>query len=231
MAATGGDVGRADNTGLGVVGVVVQGVGGEVHVFVAHTHVEVKDGNLRLGVVLAPVGDEGRTAVNHLAALEEIGVVIQTVEVQTVGIQGRTAVLKHDIAAGNGHLVITVVEGVLADQREGVALDHLHMTEGFEGVATLVEVGTVAVQRSTFMTKLHLTVKYLCFGILPLVVVQHVGMDQVDALILLLRSTTGPLLRGITQRAGETNHQKQRQQIERPISHHLSILTSHLTHP
>ena len=39
---------------------------------------------------------------------------------------------QHHVIASTGHLFITIIIGIIADQREGVALVHLHMTKGLE---------------------------------------------------------------------------------------------------
>ena len=198
--------------------IVVERVGREVHILVAHLHVEVKYRQLRLGIVLPPVGDECRLAVNHLAALEEIGIVVKTVEVQTVGIERRPSVLQLHVASRNRHLVVAVVEGVLREQRERISLIHTHMAEGLEGVGSLVEEGAVAMQRGPFVAELHLAVQYLCVTVLVHVVVQHVGMDEVDPLVLhlWLSGAARTLLGSIRKGAGIGCQQREQQQIKKP---------------
>ena len=203
MALAGGDVSWADNLRRRGTGIVIQRVGSQVHILGTHLDVEVEDGHLRLRVILAPVGDERRLAVNHLSAFKEVGVVVDAVEVQTVGIEGRSTVLQLDVIARDGHLVVAVVEGIVAEQREGVALVHLHVAEGLERVAGLIEIGAVAMQRRPLVTELHLTVQYLRLPVLELVVVQNVGVNQIDVLVLGLSGTARLLLGGRSGGGGE----------------------------
>ena len=87
------------------------------------------------------------------------------------------------------HLLIAIIIGIFTHQREGVALEHLHMAESLERVAGFVEIGTVAVQSGTLMGELYLAVQDGGIGVLILVEVEHVGMNQVDTCILYLGLT------------------------------------------
>ena len=184
MALAGGDVGGADDMGQGGAGVIVQGVGGQEELRAAHLHVVVEDRHLALCVVLAPVGGEGGVAVDHLAALKEVDIVVEAVEVEAVGVEGGLAMLQHHVMTGTRHLLVALVEGIVAEQREGVALIHLHMAEGLEGVAGLVEIGTVAVESRALVGEVHLAVEDGGVAVLQLVVVEQVGMDEVDTVVL-----------------------------------------------
>ena len=63
------------------------------------------------------------------------------------------------------------------------------MAESLERVAGFVEIGTVAVQSGTLMGELYLAVQDGGIGVLILVEVEHVGMNQVDTCILYLGLT------------------------------------------
>ena len=193
MTLARGDVGGSDDMGHGVAVVVVEGVRGDEELGTLHLHVVVEDRHLRLRVVLAPVRGECGVTVDHLASLEEIGIVVETVEVEAVGIKGGLAVLQHYIITGTSNLIVTVVVGVVAEERERVALIEFHMTKGLEGVADLVEIGTVAIETCPLMGEVHLTVEDRGVGIQALVVVEHVGVDEVDAGVLNLRPSGGTL--------------------------------------
>ena len=98
---------------------------------------------------------------------------------------------QHHIIAGTCHLLVTIVVGIVAKQREGITLIHLHMTESLERVAGLIEIGTVAIQTSSLMSEVNLTIKDGSIGILSLIVVQHIGMHQIYTGILSLGLTSG----------------------------------------
>ena len=214
-------------------GVVIKCIGGEEELGALHLNIVVEYRHLCLGVVLAPVGGERGLAVNHLSALEEVGVVVKTVEVETIGIKRGLFVLKHHVIAGAGHLLVAIVIGIIAEQREGVALIHLYMAESLERVAGLVEVGTIAIKAGSLVGKMHLAIEYGGIGILGLVVVQHIGMNQINAgvlrLLSLTRSRTTALLLLCKSR-----HQSQRkgkkQYVNERLSH-SSLLTPHFTQP
>jgi hypothetical protein len=58
------------------------------------------------------------------------------------------------------------------------------MAEGLKGVAGLIEVGTVAIQSGTDMSKMHLTIQDGRVRILILVEMKYIGMNEIDPLIL-----------------------------------------------
>ena len=65
------------------------------------------------------------------------------------------------------------------------------MTKGLKRVGGLVEIGTVAIESCPLMGEMHLAVEDSGIGIDPLVVVEHVSVDEVDAGVLNLRPTGG----------------------------------------
>ena len=218
MAGAGGDMRRTDDVGPRGPRVVVERVGGEVELLVLQAHVEIEDGLLRVGMVLAPVGGERHGAIDELAALEEIAEVVHAVVVERVGIERRLAVLEHHIVAGLRQLVVAVVVGILAGEAEGVALHHTHMAEGLEGVRLLVEMGTVAVEVGTLMAEMDMAVEHLRVTVAVLVVVQVVGVYEIDALVFLggLRLLARGSLLG--RGHGEREGHHRRQQKERDIA-------------
>ena len=211
MAVAGDDVGGADDMGHGEARVVIERVGGQIKVLVAHLHVVVEDRHLRLRVILAPVGRQRGALVHHLASFEEIGIVVEAVEVQRVGIERRLAVLQHHVIACLRHLVVTIVVGVVGEERERVALVYLNMSEGLEGVGLLVEVGAVAVEAGADVGEVDVAVQNLCIAVLVLVVVQPVGMHEIDPLVLRLCRTASPFL-GSKGKGADTECQHTEQQ-------------------
>ena len=100
---------------------------------------------------------------------------------------------EYDIVTGTGYLLIAVVVGIVAEEWECVTLVHLHITEGLKGVGGLVEIGTVAIEPCPLMGEVHLAIKDSSIGIDPLVVMKHVGVDEIDAGVLNLRLAGGAL--------------------------------------
>ena len=151
-------------------------------------------------MVFPPVAGQRRLAVHQFAALEEVAKAIHAVIVEGVGIERRLTMLQHHVATGLRQLVVAVIEGVVAGQAQGVALYHLDMSEGLKRIGLLIEVGTVAVEVRPHMAKVHAAVQHLSVAIAILVVVQVVGMYQVDTFVLhhrlLARSTLARRLHG-----------------------------------
>ena len=73
-------------------------------------------------------------AVNKLATLEKVGKVVDAVVVERVGVESLCTVLQHHIVASVHHLVGSVVVGIVACQRQGVALLEMHMSESLHRV-------------------------------------------------------------------------------------------------
>ena len=91
---------------------------------------------------------------------------------------------KHHISAGISHLVVAVVVGIIAHQRQRVALTEPHVSESVERVGALVEISTVAGQVSPFMAERHLSFHNLRIRHTSiLVVAQFVGMQKINALV------------------------------------------------
>lgn len=143
-----------------------------------------------------------------------------SVVVQAVGIEGCLAVFEHHLPSGHGHLVVAVIIGILAKEREGVALIHLYITKGLEGVRGLIKVCAVAKQFCSIMPKLYVAVKNLRVGILELVVRQYVGMHKIDPIViglLYMSSTLFFLWRRHSERNAHNKSHRQKQNL--PLSH------------
>ena len=181
--------------GQRLAGVVIERVGGDAVVGRVQLHVIVEHGALGVGVVLAPVGAEAVLTVDELSAPEEIGRVVEAVIIETVGVEGLSAMAQHDVLAGLHHLAHAVVPGVVTGQRQRVALPEPHMAEGAERVGGLEIIGTVAHQCGALVTELHMSLGNLRLGIGTVhIILQHVGMDEVDAVVN--SRTASPLPRG-----------------------------------
>ena len=58
------------------------------------------------------------------------------------------------------------------------------MSEGFEGVCFLIEIGAVAGEQRSFVEERHIAVENLCPGMFAILVeAQHVGMFQIHTLV------------------------------------------------
>ena len=124
--------------------------------------------------------------------------------------------LQHDIVACPRHLLIAVVVGIVADKRERISLIHPHVSEGLKGVAGIVEIGTVTVEPCPLMGEVHLTVKNCRIGIDSVIVVEHIGMNEIDTSVLNLRLTgrtpglTFAFLGSSRTQSGQQGHNQQK---------------------
>jgi hypothetical protein len=80
------------------------------------------------------------------------------------------------------------------------------MPKGLKGVRLLVEVGTIAKQVCTLVTKMYITMQHLCIAVAILVVVQIVRMYQVYTFILHLFITWSTLTLWLRSK-GNSQHQ------------------------
>ena len=110
----------------------MQGVGGEQEVLVFQMDVEVEDSLARIGVVLPPVAGQRIVFVHHFSPFEEIAEVVEAVVVEAVGIEFRAAMGQQHVVAHTGKLVAAVIEGIVAIERQGVALAQFDVPEGFK---------------------------------------------------------------------------------------------------
>ena len=94
---------------------------------------------------------------------------------------------EHHVVTGLCQLGVAIVVGIVADEAEGVALYHPDVSKSLEGVGEIVEMCAVAIEVGTHMTEVYLAMHYLCSVVAELVVVQVVGMNKIDALVLLHR--------------------------------------------
>ena len=81
-------------------------------------------------------------------------------------------------------LVVTVVVRIVTEQLQGVALQHLDVSEGLERIGLFVEVGTVTIEVSAHVPEMDIAMQHLGITILKLVVVQVVSMYQIDPFVL-----------------------------------------------
>ena len=91
------------------------------------------------------------------------------------------------------------------------------MSEGFERVGGFIEIGAVAIEASTLVSEVDLTVEDGGVGIQALVIVEHIGMNKIYTGILNLRPTgwaLGLSFLGISVETGVTHqYTRQSQQI------------------
>ena len=174
--------------------VVIERIGGKEEFRTLHLNVIVEYRHLTLGIVFAPIRGELSVAVDHLSTFEEIRIVIEAVEVEAISIKCGLTMFQYHIVSRSGHLFVTIVISIVADQREGVALQHLYVSESFKRVASFIEIGTVAVQSCALMGEMNLTIQNRSIWILVLVEVKHVSMYQIDAGVLHLCLTWLALL-------------------------------------
>ena len=167
--------------------VVMQGVGGDMILAREHLHSIIERGFTRCRAVCTPVAHQAVLAVYQFAALEEVGKTVHAVVVERVGIESLLAMLQHDVLAGVHHLLGTVVVGMVARERESVALGEAHVSECLNRVLHLKEVGAVAPQLHSGVLEMHLALDYLGprHGS-PLVVTQLVGMYKIHAFVCFL---------------------------------------------
>ena len=58
------------------------------------------------------------------------------------------------------------------------------MSESLEGIGLFIEVSTITIKIGTHMAKMNVTMQHLGITILELVIVQIVGMNQIDSFVL-----------------------------------------------
>ena len=109
--------------------------------------------------------------------------------------------------AGTRQLVGAVVEEHIRDQGQCIALIHVDIAEGIEGVGLLVVEGAVAGEDDIIVTEADMTHKDLGIAVQALVVVELIRVQQMDKGAFL--SGLGALLLG--RRKGEKGSLKQEQ--------------------
>ena len=138
------DSGRTYDVGYLRAGVVMQGVGGDMVLAREHLDSIIERSLARCRAVCTPVAHQAVLAVYQFATLEEVGKTVHAVVVERVGIQGLRAMLQHYVLAGVHHLLGTVVVGMVARERESVALGEAYVSECLNRVLHLKKVGAVA---------------------------------------------------------------------------------------
>ena len=162
----------------------MQGVGGDMVLAREHLDSIIERSLARCRAVCTPVAHQAILAVYQFATLEEVGKTVHAVVVERVGIEGLRAMLQYHVLAGMHHLLCSVVVGMVAGEREGVALLEAHVSESLNRVLHLKEVGAVAPQLHSGVRKMYLALEYLGprHGS-PLVVTQLVGMYKIHAFV------------------------------------------------
>ena len=159
---------------------------GRYDLFVAqHTHV-IEERRLLCGsIVFAPVSHKLVSAVHQLTAFKEVSIAVKTVVIEAVGVERTPTVLHHHVASRHHHLLHAVVFGIVAREREGVALPEPHMSERLHGIVLLKEIGAVAPQVCPLMPEMHASLGYLRVRIESVgVIFQFVGMHEIHPLVV-----------------------------------------------
>ena len=113
------------------------------------------------------------------------------------------------------------------EEFESVKVVHLNMSESLEGVAGLIEIGTITIQTCTLMGKVHLSVENRSIRILTLIEMQQIGMYQIDTGLLRLDFShrTFLLLFLLCKARCHSHHQGKRHQPDkRPFTSHSLLL-------
>ena len=170
-------------------GVVIECVGGDDVGLGLQCHVIEETGFLRVHVITSPVAVEPHALglVHKGTAFSIVNEVEFPVQIQAVGGEHRGLVMGHlHIFPGIHHLHIgaAVVEGIVAHQLQGVALQHAHMAESLKRVGILIEVGAVARQPGARMAEPDIALHYLHPSARILIIRQVVGMLQEDTFVI-----------------------------------------------
>jgi len=172
------DIGGTDDACKARAGVVVQGVGDEGTLGGAEVYIIIEDSLPRGGAVLSPLALQRVLAVHQPSAIEEIAQVIQAVIVKGVAVEQALAMGEDNVITGTGQLVGSVVEEDVRDKGQGVALVHVDMAVGVEGVGLLVVEGAVAREDNIVVAEAHVAHQDLCIAVYTLVVEEFIGMEQ-----------------------------------------------------
>ena len=170
------DIRGTYDAGEAGTGVVVQGVRYEGGLGTLEIHVVVEHGLAGGRAVLSPLALEGVVAIDHAASIEEIAKFVEAVVVQRVAVEAGLVVGQDHIVACTCQLVGAVVEEDVGDERQRVALIHVDIAKGIEGVGLLVVERAVASQDDVIVAKADVTHQDLCISIDTLVEVQFIGM-------------------------------------------------------
>ena len=134
-------------------------------------------------MVLTPIAGQRRTIIHEFSTFEEVAETIHAVIIQTIGIECCLAMFQYHIISRLCNLLVTIIVSIVAGKAQRVALHHAHMTESFERVGLLEEIGTVAIKIGANMTEMNMSRKDLGITILILVITQFVGMYQINTLV------------------------------------------------
>ena len=99
------------------------------------------------------------------------------------------------------------------------------MSKGLKRITGFIEIGTVTIETGPLMGKVYLTVKDSGIGVLLLVEVENIGVDEIDAGILCLRLPCRTLLLVLLLRKSRShpNNQCDSQQPDKGLPYHLFI--------
>ena len=114
--------------------IVVERVGGDMVLARIHLHAIIERRLTCSSAVGTPVAHQSVLAINEFATLEEVGKTIDAVVVERVGVKSLCAMFQHHIVTCVHHLVGAVVVGIVAGERERVALLEAHMSESLHRV-------------------------------------------------------------------------------------------------
>ena len=89
--------------------------------------------------------------------------------------------LQYHVVTGTCHLVETVVEEHVTDQRKGIALAHADIAKGIKRVGGLVIERAVAEHERALVVETHIAHQELCRRVDALVEVEAVGVQEMDA--------------------------------------------------
>ncbi len=188
------------------LGVVIERVGSQEKVLVLQLYVVGKESLFGVCVIFAPVGSKHTAVINQFTTFKEVAKTVHAVIVEAVGIKRCLTVLQHDVVTCTGQFSVTVIVGIVAEERQGVALIHLDMAKSLKGVAGLKEVGTVTIKPGTHVSKMNFAPQHLRIAVLVLVVTQLIGMNQIDSLVLRLGLTNSPCSACLLLFLGDRRH-------------------------
>ena len=187
MVVTVVDIRGTNDTCKAGAGVVVQRVGDKGGLWTLEVNVVVEHGFAGGGAVLPPLTLESVVTIDHATTIEEIAEFVETVIVQGVAVEAHLVVRQDNVITSSGELVGAVVEEDVGDECQRVALIHVDIAKGIEGVGLLIVERAVASENDIVVTKADVSHQDLGITIDALVEVEFVGMEQMNQRALLPR--------------------------------------------
>jgi len=181
------DIRGANDTCKAGAGVVVQCVGDKGGLWTLEVNVVVEHGFASGRAVLPPLTLESVVAIDHATTIEEISEFVEAVIVKGVAVEAHLVVRQDNVIASSGELVGAVVEEDVGDECQRVALIHVNIAKGIEGVGLLIVERAVASENDIVVTKADISHQNLGITIDALVEVEFVGMEQMNQRTLLPR--------------------------------------------